>query len=207
MLEQSIDFFILFVQDHRVLGYVVLFLAMVAEGEMFLIVAGILARLKALDLGDVLWVSFAGVMVGDIFWYWLGMFTARSRKFLFLMRAAERTVLILLPRFRENPFNSIFLSKFIYGANHAALVLSGIVRVKFQLFIKAELIASFAWVAIFSVVGFMFGHAALAVTHRAAQFALIALIFVIGFILIQRSTSKYYGQKELEESSDSHPQR
>lgn len=191
MLEQSIDFFVLFVQDHRFGGYVILFLAMIIEGEAFLIVAGVLARLKALDFGDVLWVSFVGVMIGDVLWYGLGMITTRAEKFSFVARAAEKTVLVLLPRFRENPFSSIFLSKFIYGANHATLVLSGIMRVKFQLFIKAELVASFAWVAIFSVIGFMFGHAALAFTHKAAQFALIALIFVIGFILIQRWVGKH----------------
>lgn len=204
MHEQSIFIFTHFVEDHRVWGYVILFLAMIVEGEVLLIVAGMLARLKALDLGDVLWISFAGVMIGDVLWYGLGILTARSAKLASLANYAEKSVHTFLPRFREKPFRSILLSKFIYGANHATLILSGIMRVKFPIFIRAEAYASFAWVAIYAVAGFMFGYAALAVTHKAVRFILITLVFVVGFILIQRWASKYYEQKELEESADSH---
>lgn len=203
MTEQSIDVFIQLVQDHRVWGYTILFFAMVVEGEMILIVAGMLARLKALDFGDVLWISFAGVMVGDALWYGLGILTTHSKKLAFLAHHAEKSVHIFLPHFRTKPFRSIFLSKFIYGANHATLILSGIMRVKFPVFIRAEAYASFVWVAIYAVAGYMFGHAALAVTHKALRFALIALIFMVGFILIQRWASKYYEQKELEENNSS----
>lgn len=200
MLEQSIDFFVLFVQDHRFWGYLILFFAMVVEGEVFLIVAGMLARLGAFDFGDILWISFSGVMIGDVFWYASGMFLARHAKTSRIVRVAEKSVLFLLPNFRSKPFRSIFLSKFVYGANHATLVLSGVMRVKFELFMKAEAIASFVWVAIFAVVGFMFGQVALSVTHKISQFALLALVFVVSFILIQRYASQYYERKEREEN-------
>lgn len=205
MYEQSIDIVTTFVQDHRFWGYTILFFAMIIEGEVVLIVAGMLARLKALDLGDVLWISFVGVMIGDLLWYFLGIVIWRSGKLVRISRYAEKTVHSLLPLFREKPFSSILLSKFIYGANHATLILSGIVRVKFPVFIKAEAYASFMWVAIYAVAGFMFGHATIAVTHKALRFALITLVFVVGFILIQRWASKYYEQKELEDSSRSNP--
>lgn len=202
MLEQSIDVFIGLVQDHRFLGYGILFLAMVIEGEMFLIIAGMLARLGAFDFGDVLWISFAGVMVGDVFWYALGMFFSRRGRVSRFSLAAEKSVSYLLPEFRKKPFRSIFLSKFIYGANHATLVLSGVLRVKFSLFLKAELVASFVWVAIFSVVGFMFGQVALSVTNKISQFALAALVFVVMFILIQRYVGKNYTKKQNEENEN-----
>jgi len=72
MLEQSIDLFVLFVQDHRFLGYAVLFIAMVLEGKCFLIMAGMLASLDAFDKGDVLWIALVGVVLGNIMWYNLG---------------------------------------------------------------------------------------------------------------------------------------
>lgn len=192
MFEQSIDFFVLFVQDHRFWGYVILFFAMVVEGEVFLIVAGMLARLGAFDFGDILWISFSGVIMGDMFWYTAGVFFSRHRKFFPLVQTAQKSVLFFLPNFRKKPFRSIFLSKFIYGANHATLVISGVLRVNFALFIKAEAIASFVWVAIFSVVGFMFGQVAFSVTHKISQFTLLAVVFVIVFVLIQRWASKNY---------------
>lgn len=199
MHEQSIYLFTNFVLDHRYLGYMVLFLAMIIEGEILLIVAGVLARLKAFDLGDVLWISFAGVMIGDALWYGLGVLTARYTRLGRLVMYAEKSVHSLLPNFHSNPFHSIMLSKFIYGANHATLILSGIIRVKFPVFIRAEAYTSFVWVAIYAAAGYMFGHAALAVTHKALQFILIAVIFVVIFVFIQRFAGKYYEQRESEE--------
>lgn len=202
MHEQSIFLFTNFVHDHRYLGYVILFFAMVVEGEVILIVAGMLARLKSFDLGDVLWISFAGVMIGDALWYGFGIFASRSKRFAKFVEYAERSVHTFLPHFRTKPLQSIMLSKFIYGANHATLIVSGIMRVKFSTFIKAEALASFVWVAIYAVAGYMFGHAALAVTHKALRFALIAFIFVVGFILIQRWAGKVYEQRELQEDKN-----
>lgn len=192
MENLTVEHFISFVEIHRYTGYFILFFAMVFEGEVFLLVAGMLARLKALDLGDILWISFAGVMVGDVLWYWLGILATRSARFASLVKYAESSVHKYLPNFRERPFRSILLSKFIYGANHATLILSGVMRVNFTVFIRAEAYASFVWVAVYAVAGFMFGHAALAVTHKAVRFALITAIFVVGFILIQRWAGKYY---------------
>ena len=196
MLEQSIDTFIPLVQDHRFLAYGALFVAMLIEGEMFLIIAGMLASLRALDFGDVLWVAFIGVLLGDAFWYGFGMFIIWTKKFAFISRWAEKSVCYFLPRFREKPFLSIFLSKFIYGVNHAVLVLSGVLRVSFPLFMKAEAVASFAWVAIYAVAGYMFGHAAVVFTRKASYLALLIVFFVVVFILLQKLITSYYERLE-----------
>lgn len=203
MLEHSINAFIPFVYDHRSWGYVLLFLGMVLEGEVFLVVSAMLARLHAFDFGEVLWVAFAGVMVGDIFWYAVGIILSRIDHGHFsLAKTAEKTVLIFFPRFRKKPFVSIFFSKFIYGVNHAALVFSGIIRLDFSLFMQAELVASFFWVAIYSVAGYMFGHAALAVTHQVTRFTLLALLFVVGFVLLERWLGNYVRQQEIKIHKD-----
>lgn len=208
MLERSIDFFIPLIQGHYFWAYGALFLAMLIEGEVFLIVAGTLASLHALDFGDVLWVAFVGVLLGDAFWYVFGMFIAWTEKLAFLSRWAEKSVLIFLPRFREKPFLSIFLSKFIYGVNHAVLVLSGILRVPFSLFMKAEAVASFVWVATYAVAGYMFGHAAVVFTRKASYFALLIVVFVVAFILLQKLATSYYDRnKQQEFEDDSDPQR
>ncbi len=208
MLEQSIDTFIPLIQDHRFLAYGALFLAMLIEGEAFLIIAGMLASLRALDFGDVLWVAFVGVLLGDAFWYAFGMFIVWTGKFTSFSRWAEKSVCYFLPRFRERPFPSIFLSKFIYGVNHAVLVLSGILRVQFSLFMKAEALASFVWVATYAVAGFMFGHAAVVFTRKASYFILLIVVFVVGFILLQKLITSYYERLEHQKlEKDSNAQR
>jgi len=204
MENLTIEHIIPFVELHRHIGYVILFLVMVVEGEVFVIIAGILAHLKIFDIGDVIWVALFGVLVGDLLWYEFGAFIAGPGKFPDVARFAEKTVLIFLPRFRERPFKSIFLSKFIYGANHATLILSGVLKVKFLIFAKAEVIASIIWVLVFSMVGYIFGYAVLAVTHKVTHFILIAVIFMVGFVLLQRFLSKRYGEHKHEYEKKDH---
>lgn len=201
MLEQSIDVFVQLVQNHRFLGYTVLFIAMVFEGEMFLIVAGMLAALKAFDVGDVFTIAFIGVVLGNATWYQLG---ARLRDVKFaqgMIKGAERIITFFLPRFREKPFKSIFFSKFIYTANRATVIMSGVLRVPFKLFFKAELLASVVWVALYLEIGYLFGYAAISMTRKVSHFALFVVIFVVAFILIEKLiTHQYerYTRKKLE---------
>lgn len=196
MLEQSIDAFIQLVQDHRVFGYTILFIAMVLEGETFLIIAGMLASLKAFDTGDVLWISFAGVVLGNIMWYQFGAHLKGAGLSSRIIKRAERMIAFFLPRFRERPFKSIFFSKFIYGANRATVIMSGVFRVPFKLFFRAEFLASIVWVILYFSVGYFFGEIAIEKTHNVARVALAILVFVIAFALIQKVIARYYGQHE-----------
>ncbi|MFZ2831748.1 MAG: DedA family protein [Minisyncoccia bacterium] len=191
----SLDVFVGLVQDHRTWGYLALFLAMLFEGETVLILAGMLAALGALDAGDVLWVAFVGIVLGNMIWYTFG---SRLKDALFAqktIRWAEKAITFFLPRFREKPFNSIFFSKFIYGANRATVIMSGALRVPFQLFFKAELLASIIWVGIYFEVGYLLGDTAVKMTHRLSRLALIALLFVIGFILLQKFLTDYFERR------------
>ena len=72
MENLTIDRIIPFVESHRYLGYAILYCAMVIEGEIFLIIAGMLASLKAFDFGDAFFIALAGVLTGDCCWYYLG---------------------------------------------------------------------------------------------------------------------------------------
>lgn len=196
MESLTVEHFISFVEIHRYTGYFILFFAMVFEGEIFLIIAGMLAQLHAFDIGDVIWVSLSGVLIGDGLWYFIGSELKRKGFAKRIVDRAERSVVFFLPRFKEKPFRSIFLSKFIYGANHATLVMSGVFRVPFILFAKAELLASVVWVGVFLAAGHFFGLAAIWVTHKATRFALIVALFVVAFILLQKLIAFYYERRE-----------
>lgn len=196
MLEQSVDVFVQVAHDHRFFGYVILFIAMVLEGEMFLIVAGMLASIEAFDGKDVLWISFAGVVIGNIMWYNIGAKLKNARLTRRILRRAERIMMFFLPEFRVNPFKSIFFSKFIYGANRATVVMSGVLHVPFKLFFKAEFFASIVWVLLYFGIGYLFGYAALSATHKIGELALMALFFVVAFILIQKLITHQYERHE-----------
>lgn len=196
MLEQSVDFFVLFVQDHRFWGYAILFIAMVLEGEVFLIMAGMLASLDAFDRGDVLWVALVGVVLGNIMWYNLGAKLKDAKLTRRILKRAERIMIFFLPEFRENPFKSIFFSKFIYGANRATVIMSGVLHIPFKLFFRAEFLASIVWVVLYFEIGYFFGYAAVSTTHKVGEFALMALLFMVAFILIQKLITHQYERHE-----------
>ncbi|OIP64457.1 MAG: hypothetical protein COV32_00215 [Candidatus Yonathbacteria bacterium CG10_big_fil_rev_8_21_14_0_10_43_136] len=196
MLEQSVDFFVLFVNDHRFWGYAILFVAMVLEGEVFLIVAGMLVSLEAFDGKDVLLVALVGVVSGNVMWYNLGAKLNDARLTKGILRRAEKIMIFFLPEFRANPFKSIFFSKFIYGANRATVIMSGVLHIPFKLFFKAEFLASIVWVALYFEIGYFFGYAAVNTTHKVGQLALMALLFMIAFILIQKFITHQYERHE-----------
>lgn len=196
MLEQSIDFFVLFVQDHRFWGYTILFVAMVFEGEVFLIVAGMLVTLKAFDIGDTWWIAFTGVVLGNTTWYSVG---AKLKDIGFakrIIKSAENIITFFLPRFREKPFKSIFFSKFIYGANRATVIMSGVFHVPFKLFFRAEFLASILWVTLYEGIGYFFGEVAISTTRNATRLALMAMVFVVVFVLIQKLITHQYERHE-----------
>ena len=196
MPEQTIDIFIQLVQDHRFWGYGILFLAMVLEGEIFLIIAGMLASIEAFDIGHVVLISFLGVILGNVMWYGVGAKLKDVRLTRRLFSKMEKIMIFFLPKFRENPFKSIFFSKFVYGANRATVIMSGVLKIPFKLFFKAESLASIVWVLLYASIGYFFGQAAVKMTHNASLFALTAVIFVISFIVIQKLITRQYERHE-----------
>lgn len=197
MENLTIEHFIPFIEAHRYLGYLLLFFAMMFEGEIILIFAAILTHIDAFDLGDVFIVALAGVIVGNIAWYYVGIIASRN-KFVarVILPRAERAIQYFLPRFREKPFTSIFFSKFIYGVNHAVVFMSGVMRINFVLFVKAETLASIVWVSFHSMVGYLFGYAAIQITHKASRFVLITILFVVVFILSEKCLVYLYERRK-----------
>ena len=202
MEHLTIGNIISFVEIHRYTGYLILFIAMVFEGETVLILAGMLASLKALDVGDVFWVAFFGIVIGNMFWYYVGFKLSRRNFAQKMILWARGVIKYFLPRFHERPFKSIFFSKFIYGTNRATVLMSGVFKIDFWLFMKAEVLASILWVILYESVGYFFGSAAIWFTHRANRFALIALLFVLVFILSQKLLLHRYEKRQLEKNQN-----
>ncbi len=206
MENLTIEHIIPFVETHRYAGYFLLFIAMVLEGEVFLIIAAMLAHLGVFDISDVVLISTLGVILGNILWYYLGYKLSGKSFAKKIIIRAEKIVIYLLPHFREKPFKSIFFSKFIYGANRATVVVAGVLGVRFSLFMRAEVLASIVWVVLYATIGYLFGYAAFQMTHKVGYFALLILIFVVGFIFLQKFITGYYERREhkkLEEDSNS----
>lgn len=175
-----------FIGEHRYLGYLVLFLGMIAEGEIVLMIGGILAHLNALSLESVFIISFLGALANDIIWYNIGAYLKNNHGQRRLLLRAERKVKKLLPSAEKNPAYAIFISKFIAGLNHPTLIILGFLKINFKYFMKLQIFASLVWTLIFISLGFAFGHTAISVSRKIHGFIISAIVLMAAVMLLER---------------------
>jgi len=182
--------------DHRFWGYALLFFAMVVEGELFLTGAGMLARLHAFDFFDAFAFAFLGVIAGDILWYALGRYLKKHHAHNRFLVYAIHKVKKLLTGVEKNPYHVVFISKFLYGLNHSTILVLGYLEIEFKHFLRVQLFTSLVWSLLFLTIGYLFGEAALAFTHRFDKFVIVAVIFFIGLLLAEKIISFVIERKE-----------
>jgi membrane protein DedA with SNARE-associated domain len=192
----KLDLLISFIVAYRFWGYGLLFFAMIFEGELFLTTVGIIVRLQAFDFLATFFFVLSGVLIGYVFWYWVGMKLKsrypNHRIATFIINRVKK----YLPTIEKNPFHVIFLSKFIYGLNHSTLVVLGFLRVPFGQFMRMQFIASFIWSLLFLTIGYMFGSVALAFTRKLKRFVLITIFLLICIVIIERFIRRIVSRME-----------
>ena len=193
-----LNLFIQLVQEHRYLGYTVLFFAMIYEGELFLATAGMLVGMRAFDPFDAFFFAFGGVLTGDLLWFWLGHYLKTHHANRTFISDILSKVHKVLPGLERNPAHVIFLSKFIYGLNHSTILALGYLKINFKEFCKVQFFTSLLWVVIFFVLGYLFGSAAIAFTHSFSKLLLVILLIVLGIFFLEKRVRKYLIRREKE---------
>ncbi len=174
----------LFVTAHSAVTYGALFVGVFWEGEITLIMAGILAHLDVLSLPLTLGIVIIAATAKTLLGYQLGKYLGRAFPHSPLLKYFERKVFYFLPRFREQPFWSIVISKCIYGVNNATLVFAGYVGADFKKYCMAELLSSIVWLGGMFGLGLFFSTTALNISHNFRSFAFLILLFITGFIVL-----------------------
>jgi len=195
-MHHSLDIFIATVEANRHWAYLLLCVAMVFEGELFLAAAGMMVRLHAFNFTESLFFALSGVLIGDMLWYFIGR-KLRSRYphhrvSTFVIKRVKK----YLPDIERNPFHVIFLSKFLYGLNHSTLVALGFLRVPFGYFMRVQLIASFIWSLLFLTIGYVFGSVAITFTNRLRHFMIFAVLSLVIIAVIVYVIGKFIEKAE-----------
>lgn len=180
------------VGNHQILAYLVIFVGLIFEGEIIVITAGVLSYLGVLDFWLCLSFILAGGMAKTFGVYYLGEFIYRKYNQHRVLKYFERRVLYFLPRFKQKPFWSIFISKFIMGANHIVIIFSGYEKIDYKKFLKAEISATIIWAPLLLILGYLFSYTALHVSRQIWKFLLVVLVLFILFILFDKLVSKLY---------------
>ncbi|MGB8511091.1 MAG: DedA family protein [Pyrinomonadaceae bacterium] len=180
------------------LGPIAIFLLTMVEGDITLLVAGVLAH--GLAFGDysfiqVLAAGTLGGFVSDNVAYWLGRGTrSRVQHFRFYCAARDR-----IERLTEKfgPL-SIFVSKYTYGLRWAACAFYGVARMPYMRFLVLSLASCFVWVLTLVGAGYVFHTAINTVIGNIRDLSIYLLVVVValigvgicGFYFVERYLSK-----------------
>lgn len=171
-------------------GVYAVFILVMIEGDITLLIAGVLAHSGF--FGDY---SFAQVLIwgtiggcaSDNLAYFAGRAFCEGVRELRFYRAAKPRLERLTNKF--GPL-SIFLSKYIYGLRWAACVFYGVGRMPYLRFLLLSFASCFMWVAVLSGAGYFFSGAIMGLIGDFQRLGKVLLVIVVlgivGFYLAER---------------------
>jgi len=182
-------------------GLPAIFLLTMAEGDITLLLAGVLAHGQAFGDYSFLQVMAVGTLGGvasDNVAYALGRAGRHRVKHYRFYCAARSRIERLTEKF--GPL-SIFVSKFTYGLRWGACAFYGVAKMPYPRFLVLSFASCSVWVAALSGVGFVFHSAVYNLVGDFKTFPVILLVVlalgVVGFYLAE----KYWLSKKVEEAN------
>ena len=182
-------------------GLPAIFLLTMAEGDITLLLAGVLAHGQAFgdySFPQVLLVGTLAGVASDNVAYALGR-AGRSRVKRYRFYCAARGRIERLTE-KFGPL-SIFVSKFTYGLRWGACAFYGVAKMPYPRFLVLSFASCSVWVAALSGVGFVFHSAVYNLVGDFKTFPVILLVVlalgVVGFYLAE----KYWLSKKVEEAN------
>ena len=179
--------------------YAVFFLAMV-EGDLTLLLAGVLAHndfFGSYSFARVLlWGTLGGFASDNIAFAAGRAFSNTVRDFRFYRSAQARMERL------TNHFGtlSIFVSKYIYGLRWASCTFYGIARMPYVRFLPLSLASCFLWVFILSGIGYFFSSAVMGLIGDFRHVGKILLVIVVGGVLCFYLVKRLWLSKKVEEA-------
>lgn len=171
-------------------GLYAVFFLVVIEGDLTLMLAGVLAHSSFFGEYSfarvLLWGTLGGV-ASDNFAYLAGRVFGKTVRGFRFYRSAKPRLERLTSRFGAL---SIFLSKYIYGLRWASCTFYGVTRMPYLRFLPISIASCFLWVFILSGVGYFFSSAVIGLIgdFRHVGKILLGIVIggVVGFYLLKR---------------------
>lgn len=179
--------------------YSVFFLVMI-EGDLTLLIAGVLAHsafFGEYSFAQVLLYGTLGGVASDNIAYGLGRGFGKTVRDTHFYRRATPRLERLTHKF--GPL-SIFLSKYIYGLRWASCVFYGVGRMRYPRFLLVSFGSCFAWVFILSGAGYFFSSAVMRLIGDFRHLGKILLVIVIAGVAAFYLVKRFWLSKKVEEA-------
>jgi membrane protein DedA with SNARE-associated domain len=181
-------------------GLYAVFILVMIEGDITLLIAGVLAH--GYFFGDysfarlLFWGTLGGC-VSDNLAYLCGRGFRKTVKEFRFYRAAKPRIERLTNKFGAS---SIFLSKYIYGLRWASCVFYGVGRMPYLKFLLVSLASCFCWVFVLSGAGYFFSGAVMGLIGDFQRLGKVLLVIVVVGIIAFYVTERVWLSKKVEEA-------
>ncbi|HEX3560411.1 MAG TPA: DedA family protein [Pyrinomonadaceae bacterium] len=182
-------------------GLPAIFLLTMAEGDITLLLAGVLAHGQAFGDYSFLQVFIVGTLAGvasDNAAYALGRAGRHRVKHYRFYCAARARIERLTDKF--GPL-SIFVSKFTYGLRWGACAFYGVAKMPYLRFLVLSFASCSVWVAALAGVGFVFHSAVYNLVGDFKRFPVILLVVLAVGVAAFYLAEKYWLSKKVEEAN------
>ncbi|HKV41870.1 MAG TPA: DedA family protein [Blastocatellia bacterium] len=167
-------------------GLWAVFFGTMLEGDLTLLLSGVLARAGVFSFGEALLVGTAGGFAGDSISYLIGArFRGRARSLKFFVRAQPRLERLM----RKFGVLSVFIVKYVYGLRTASAIFSGLAHFGFSKFAPLTLVSCGVWVGLLAGLGFTFAtglEKLIGSLHQIQIALLLGVIIVVTLYVISR---------------------
>ncbi|AJI54067.1 DedA family protein [Francisella philomiragia] len=177
-------------------GYLAVILAVLIEGEIFLIMVGIATAAALFNYPLVILAATFGAILHDntIFTISKLMGERILTKKASWHYKAQKSLAIL----DKHETLAILSIRFLYGLRTVTILIVGISKVKRAKFMTLDAISSFIWSTIYISLGYIFGNALLQLVNKAnIKLWIYEHKFLSLFILIFISSITYYGYRKI----------
>ena len=154
-------------------GYIILFFWGMLEGEMGLVMAGLLTHTGDMNLFWAIFIAGLGGFAGDQVYFYIGRF---NKDWVYRKLKGQRRKLALAHLLlKKHGWPIIFIQRYLYGLRTVIPISIGLTRYSGKMFAFINLVSAWAWAAITIVPTWYFGEEILVIIHWAKQHWYLAL--------------------------------
>lgn len=161
-------------------GYIILFLWSILEGEIGLVMGGILSHTGDMWLPAAIFVAGIGGFIGDQIYFYMGRFNKNyiHRK----LRSQRRKFAISHLLLKKYGWYIIFVQRYLYGLRTVIPMSIGLTKYSSKKFAFINLISAWMWATMTIVPSYYYGAEILALLHLIKQhwYVSLPIICVIG---------------------------
>jgi len=172
----------------RPLGYLLVFLGLIFEGDIFVFTSAFLTKLNFFDVGDIIIVALLAILLGDSFWYWIGHRVNHSK--IGIIRKLRSLAGKIEVNFNNNFFRKMLISKFAYGTHHLTLIKIGMSGMPWKKFIRVDFLGALIWMLVIGSLGYVFA-SSYELIHHYFKYVEIGLALSILIYFIVRKLGDY----------------